>query len=331
MNLVTGSTGIVGIHLMIELLQRNAKVRALCRPSSDKNIVREIFKFYGCESHFDEIEWFEADILDNDYLVRALEGIETIYHTAAMVSFVKRDHKNMWQTNVEGTANLVNLALNKGVKTFCHVSSIGAIGHAIEQKFITENTAWQSNENRSVYSTSKFRQEMEVWRGIEAGLNAVIVNPGVILGPGKKGRSSSLIAQTMQKGTKFYTEGATGYIDARDLARIMVDLVENNCFRERYIVVGNNSTIQEVQNSFSKAFGKRPPYIKAGKTLLHIAAFFLGLFSRHPAITHESVRAMGGFNYYSSEKLIKTLNTTFYPIDESINNMANFIKLHTQS
>lgn len=329
MNLVTGATGIVGIHIMLELLQRGEEVKALYRKDSDRNVVSQVFKYYNAENLLSKIQWCEANILDKDSVDDAMDNIDTIYHTAAMVSFCKKDHALMWATNVDGTSILINSALRHNIKTFCHVSSIGAIGNDANGAVATEDTAWQNNENKSVYSQSKFRQEMEIWRGAEEGLNVVVVNPGVILGPGKLGRSSSLIAQTMQKGTSFYAEGTTGYIDARDLAFAMVELTNKQIYNQRFIVVGCNEKVRTIQTLFAKAFGKKAPYRKATHFILYLAAFTLKIISiftrKQPALTRESIHAMGGNQIYSSDKLCKTIDISFKNIDDSIENMAKYI------
>lgn len=328
-NLITGATGIVGIHVMLELLRRGESVRAMARPTSNKTVVDKVFAHYDCEGFLNDIEWVEADILDSESLSNAVSGCRRIFHTAAMVSFASRDHKRLWQTNVDATAELIDCALSQGVTEFCHVSSIGALGHE-PNGVITEQTQWQPESNRSVYSQSKFRQEMEVWRGIESGLNAVIVNPGVVLGPGQLGRSSLQILQTVAKGVPFYVDGQTGYVDARDLARVMVDLTLGEKWGERYVVVGHNCRVKELQMLFAEALGTKAPSIKANKPMIMTAAFLSEAWSRltgkETALTLESARSMGGDNTYSSEKLINTINIQFTSLKESIDNMADFFK-----
>lgn len=328
-NLITGATGIVGIHLMLNLLQRGERVRAMVRKSSDTTIVRRIFAYYDNESLFNNIDWIEGDMLDPDSLHRAIDGCQRIFHTAAMVSFDKRDHDTLWQTNVDATAYLVDMALECGVEAFCHVSSIGALGHESDG-VITESTHWQPDNTRSVYSQSKFRQEMEIWRGIQCGLNATIVNPGVILGPGTMGRSSQQILQTIVKGVPFYVDGRTGYTDARDVAHAMIELTLAEKWGERYIIVGHNSSVRDLQVLFAKALETKAPSIKAGHNLIMCAAYLTEAWnkitgSRSP-LTVESARSMGGENYYSSEKLIETINIQFTPLEESVRNMVSFYK-----
>ena len=330
MNLVTGSTGIVGIHIMIELLRRGEEVRAMCRKNSDRETVTKVFDFYGEAELLKKIEWVEADILNRDDVDAAAKNVDVIYHSAAMVSFCKRDHATMWATNVDGTATLVEAAIRNGVSAMCHVSSIGALGKGINGAIVTEDMPWQTDDNHSVYSQSKFRQEMEVWRGPENGLNVVVVNPGVVLGPGRIDRSSGQIVKTIRRGTAYYTDGATGYVDARDLAHAMIELTENKHFGQRFIVVADNCEARHIQTLFANALGVRPPHKHASHKMLELAALAAktaSFFTRkRPALTFESVRAIGGHQKYSSEKLKSTINLNFRTIEDSIQNMTAYFK-----
>lgn len=326
--LVTGATGLVGSHVMLHALDKGYEVCGLYRPTSDIETVKRIFAHYGRSSQFRDIEWRCADLLDVQALSEAMVGISIVYHTAAMVSFSKSDHDTMWRANVEGTANVVAAALERGVDAMCHVSSIGALGHTSDGSLIDESTPYQPDADRSVYSQSKFRQEMEVWRGMEQGLKAVIVNPGVVLGPCSLSRSSGSIAGATKDGSLFYVEGQTGYVDARDVAKAMTMLVENECFGERYILVSENSTVRSVQELFADEFGVERPSVRASKTLMKIAATALSVKSfftgEKPALTYESVRSIGGNNSYSSDKIKNKLNIEFISLKDSVANMAAY-------
>jgi len=328
--LVTGATGLVGMHVLLHLLSKGYATCALCRPSSDKSIVKRVFAYYGKESLFDAIEWREAEILDVEKLYSAMEGISSVYHTAAMVSFDSSEHDQLWRVNVDGTTNIINAAIKNGVEAFCHVSSIGALGHTSDGSFIDETTPFQPDADRSVYSQSKFRQEMEVWRAMEQGLKAVIVNPGVVLGPCSLSRSSGSIASATKNGTKFFVEGQTGYVDARDVAQSMVELMEKELYGERYILVSDNTTVRDVQNMFADEFSVARPRYKATKAMMNIAATLLSVKSKFtgvkPALTYESVRSMGGNNSYTSQKVKKAINIEFISVKDSIANMAAFHK-----
>ena len=206
MILVTGGTGLLGTHLLIELCKGDEKIRAIKRERSNLALVEQLFCFYNAENGkqlFSKIEWIDADINDIIELEDAFEGVDTVYHCAAVVSFDPKDYTRTDKINREGTANVVNCCLDAKVKKLCHVSSTAAIGRTKESEVITEKNSWKNTPENSWYAISKYNAEREVWRGIEEGLNAVIVNPCVILGPSDWNSSSSSLFQTAAKGLKY--------------------------------------------------------------------------------------------------------------------------------
>jgi nucleoside-diphosphate-sugar epimerase len=215
MILVTGSTGLVGTHLLLELAKKHRKIRATHRSSSNLQAVFDTFSLYTEDpekyldridwKYLDRIDWIEADVTDFESIIQALDGVDYVYHTAAFVSFDPGDRHTMTQVNVEGTANVVNACLERKVKKLCYVSSTAALGSAPDGELITEDMAWTHSKSRSAYSVSKYLSEMEVWRGMAEGLPAVIVNPSIIIGPGDWKRSSSYLFSAVWKGLSFYT------------------------------------------------------------------------------------------------------------------------------
>ena len=219
MILLTGGTGLVGSHILYELTSRGEKVRATRRSSSKTDIVERLFRFYSGEDAprlLGNIEWINADLADYYSLEDALKGVTHVIHAAAMVSFNPGEAQNMLAVNAEGTSNLVNACLEKGVEKFCFVSSVSSLGKHPSGKEVDEDVEWQPDDNRSAYSYSKFRAEMEVWRASKEGLPVIVVNPSVIIGPVDWKRSSGRLFYSVQKGMPFYTTGVTGFVDARD-------------------------------------------------------------------------------------------------------------------
>ena len=223
MILVTGGTGLLGSHLLLELARSGKNVRALKRKSSNISQVRKVFLYYvqNADELLQNIEWFEGDLLDFGSIEDSLEGVKEIYHAGAVVSFYPSDHKSMLKVNIEGTANLVNLALEKAISKFCYVSSVSTLGRADNLGLTDEETYWKASNKNSQYAISKYGAEREVWRGIEEGLNAVIVNPSVILGPGDWKSGSPAFFSRIGKGLKFYTSGINGFVDVRDVSKAM--------------------------------------------------------------------------------------------------------------
>ena len=215
MVLVTGGTGLIGSHLLYKLTEQGEKIRATYRVGSDLERVRVIFSYYSdnSESLFKQIEWIEADLNDIPKLTVAFENVTYVYHCAALISFDPSDYKLLRKTNIKGTANIVNLCIAFGVKKLCYVSTIATLGH--NPSLIDEETHWDGNQDQSVYAISKYGAEMEVWRGIQEGIPTVIVNPGVVIGPGFWSSGSGLLFKMTAKGRPFATEGGTGYVQKR--------------------------------------------------------------------------------------------------------------------
>ena len=327
---VTGGTGLLGSHLLFELTRTGATVKALKRSESNTRQVEAIFRFYGDLSlaQYNTIQWCNGDILDYFSLTDALEGVDTIYHAAAMVSFYSPQHQKMWEINVEGTQNILNAAIEKKVNVFCHVSSIATLGNGINGTPITEENLWQADEHHSEYASSKFRAEMEVWRASKEGLNTLIVNPSVIIGPGAANSSTSKIIRLVNSGLPFYTNGKTGYVDARDVALAMIALVEKKAFGERFILSAENKSTLEMMKIMASELNTKAPTIQANQTILWWGMMVNRLYSlltgSEPILTRESIRSTMGKAQYSSEKFTTQFNWTFTPITKAVANAIAF-------
>jgi len=317
-----------------KLLEKGQAVRALRREKADMREFESVFAKYFSNSDEQQkaelkqnLFWFISDVLDTTTLENALEGVDEIYHCAAIVSFLQKDREQMMNINVNGTANMVNIALQKGAKKFCHVSSIAALGREKSGDKITEKTKWGESKNNSNYAVSKYRSEMEVWRGIEEGLNAVIVNPGVILGAGNWNKGSCKLFKLVWKGMPFYTTGVNGYVDVKDVARAMISLMDNNISGERFILAGENMEMRNYLDMVAGQFNKKKPFIEAGKFLSQIAVVadsFKSVFTgREPSLTKETARSVQNRFYYSSKKINEKINFEFSPINETITEICN--------
>ena len=286
------------------------------------SLLNKVLSRYGFHEIPSNIEFVYGDLTDYDILEEAMKDVDEVYHCAAVVSFDPSDKKSIMTINVEGTKNMVNAALYCRVKKFCHVSSIAALGRALEGEPIDEESPWTQSKNNSVYSISKHEAEMEVWRGIAEGLNATIVNPSLILGAGRWNTSSCELFATIAKGFPFYTEGVNGFVDVKDVVRAMIILMENNKFGQRYCLNGALISYKELFSLMADNFKVKAPHIKVGKTLSEIAWrifwFFGKLQGKKPLITKETARTATRIYSYSSNKIIKDLNFKFTPIDESI-------------
>jgi len=323
MILVTGGTGLLGSHLLYDLVKSGKEVRAIRRASSDIFMVRRVFSYYvtNPDELAGKIHWMEADLMDYGAIEDALEGVSEIYHAGAVVSFYPRDHQLMLKVNIEGTANLVNQALERKISRFCYVSSVATLGRAEKNGISTEETYWVPSRKNSVYSISKYGAEREIWRGMEEGLNAVIINPSVILGPGFWHANSGLF-RLVHEGLKYYTRGVNGYVDVRDLSKAMIGLMECNIFGQRFICSADNLSYQDFFSLIAKYLGKPAPSVNVPAVMSSVAwraeavrTFFTG---SKPEVTREMATTASQVYSYSSEKLIKTLDFQFRPVGESI-------------
>lgn len=333
MILVTGGTGMLGAHLLFKLIKNGERVSAIKRASSDLQNVRKIFSFYSDDSDqlLEKIEWVDADLLDIFSLEDALEGIKQVYHCAAMVSFNKKDQKRMLENNVAGTANLVNACLKEGIEKLVHVSSIAALGRAEKGEATTETTPWKDSDKDSPYSISKYRSEQEVWRGIAEGLNAVIINPSVILGPGDWSKGSPSFFSLIQKGMKFYTHATNGYVGVKDVVDVMIQLMQSDIYGERFIVNAENLTYLELFNMIAKSIGAKFPSIEAKAWMLNlgwrmakIPALFTG---KTPQFTKSTARSFINAYEYSSAKLEASIGFEFTAIQKVIGEIGTLYLL----
>lgn len=270
MNLVTGATGIVGSHVVLALLQNNEPVLATRQKNSDISKTEKLFSYYtpDYKQLFQKIKWLELNLSDLFAIEDALAEVTAVYHCAGSVSFLKADKKKMVEVNETGTRNLVNACLGKNIKAFCYVSSIATINNLDHKSALNEEVFWKTSGKESDYAFSKYNGEREVWRGIEEGLNAVIVNPGLILSPGFWDQSSSKLFETCYRGNSFYTEGTSAYVAASDVANCMIALVNKKCFGQRYILVENNYSFLQIFSLIQSAFHKKAPGIKLSRAVL---------------------------------------------------------------
>ena len=334
MILVTGGTGLVGSHLLYHLTQKNETIRAIYRTEKRKEHVKKILSYYSDDVDiiFSKIDWIKADITDIPSLESVFKNITEVYHCAALVSFNPKDYRKMRQVNIDGTANLINLSIENKVKKICFVSSIAAVGDAINEEIITEENEWNDNYENHGYSITKYGAEMEVWRGSQEGLEVVIVNPGVILGSGFWEEGSGKLFTQINNGFKFYTEGVTGFVGVQDVVKSMIQLMESNIKNERFILVSENKSFKYVLFAIADGLGKKRPSIKTGKTVTSIIWrldwLLTKLTGKHPLLTKSSAKSSHNKSYYSSDKIKEKLDLDFKPIVLSVNETCrDFLKV----
>lgn len=331
MILVTGGTGLVGSHLLYSLLKSEVRVRAIYREDSKLKGVKKLVDFYSPNQDlFSKIEWVKADVLDISALSDAMKDVNCVYHCAAKVSFNPKHKDELLETNIVGTENVVNVAIDNKVKKLCYVSSTSALGTLTNGEKITEKVSWQNNVTPSVYSVSKYHAECEVWRGAEEGLEVVIVNPAIIVGPGDWDSGSSAIFNRVWNGLNYYTEGGNGFVDVRDVVGCMITLMNKGIKNEQFLLVGENLSFKLFFELIAKGLNKNKPKIKATHFLTQLVwrmeKLRTTLSAKEPVITKESAKISVNTECYSNQKIKDILGIEFIPISKSIEDTCKVFK-----
>jgi len=332
MILVTGATGLVGSHLLIELLLQRKKIRALYRTQSKVETTEKLLakKLGSASNLISNIEWYKADITRIPELTDAFEGIEYVYHCAGIITYNLKDYKLLRKINIEGTANMVNLALSKNVKKFCHVSSIAALGSELNNQPVTEKSPRNNDAEHDNYSISKYGAEMEVWRASQEGLRVIVVNPGVIIGAGNWENGSGQLFSRINKGLSYHPTLTTGFIAVEDVARAMVKLMDSEIINEGFILVAENLSFKKVLFKVAEVLQKPKPKKALKPWMVFLGWIFqsLGrfLFNTKQEITKNSLKTAFGHTVYDSSKINEQLGFTFTPINHAIEKTGEYFK-----
>lgn len=307
---VTGGSGLIGTFLIPALLQRGYPVKALYRG--------QVPAIPGSE----QVQWLEGDVLDPTFLREALQGVTYVFHCAGVVSYAPQDEELLKQVNIDGTANIVDICLEHPQVKLCHVSSIAAVGRPKNATLLTENSKWDPAEEHSAYASSKYWGELEVWRGVAEGLDAVIVNPSVILGPADWNRSSTQLFKYVYSERPFYTGGSANFVDVRDVVEAMLRLTFSDISGERFILNAGLLSYKSFFEQAARCFGKKAPATKVPSLVAeavwrfeHARAWLTGA---RPLITKDTARVSANHHEFSNSKICTALNFSFRPVSESI-------------
>jgi len=308
--LVTGAAGLVGNELVNQLLDKGFNVKA-------------VYNSTPISISHPNLEIIQCDILDVVRLEEIMDGITQVYHCAAIVSFDPKDKYRVLKINVEGTTNVVNACIDAGVKKLVHVSSVSALGRIRNGQTVSEKMNWTPETSNSIYGKSKYLGELEVWRGLAEGLQTVIVNPSIILGADNWETGSTALFKTVYNEFKWYTEGVSGFVDVRDVAKAMILLMNSEISGQRFILNGECLSYKELFFSIAKCFGKKPPQKKVTPFLAEVVwrmESLKTLFSRKKhLLTKETARTAQTKIYYDNSKIVKALpGFTFTKINDTI-------------
>jgi len=323
MILVTGATGLVGSHLIKELAKTNENIVAIYNKTEPSDELKKL------------AIWKQVDILDVVALNEIMQDIKQVYHCAAMVSFQARDKQHIHHLNIEGTKNVVNLSLNNGVEKLIHVSSVATLDRFKNGELITEKIGGNISTENSEYAKSKIASEMEVWRAMGEGLNAVIVNPSIILGSGNWDSGSSAIFKNCYNEFPWYTNGSNGFVDVEDVAKAMISLMNSSTINERFIVNAYTLTYKNLLSAVAKGFRKKQPS-KLVTPLLSAIAWRVeklkNLFTnKRPLITKETARTAQKNIAYDNSKLLKALPDFAYnSFEKCVERVCNELKIKYQ-
>ena len=330
MILVTGGTGLVGSHLLHLLLKNGEKVKATYRSTASLEKTKNVFASYSAIELFDQINWVQADVADYFSLKDIFDDISHVYHCAAVVSFDRRKSDQMYEINVEGTKNMVNLSLEFAIEKFCFVSSVASLGSYADGRCTDEEAIWTHSDETSYYSITKYYAENEVWRAAEEGLNTVIVNPATIIGFGNWEESSTAIIKKINDGLNYYTPGSNAFIGVNDVVKAMHQLMNSSISDQRFILSANNWSFQKLFSTIAAGLGKTPPQKAAPRWLANLlrrldeVRYFI--FSSKTVLTKQSVNTVYKQKCFSAEKIIKELQFEFEPLDLVIEKVTGQFK-----
>lgn len=312
------------MHLVREWLAAGESVRLLVRPRADRERLKTFLEWSlpNDPKAFDRLEWAEGELQDGLSLEEAFEGVDGVVHAAAQVSFNRRDARAMMETNQEGTANVVNAMLAVGVRDLVYISSVAALGRKPGSPVVHEETVFEDGPEVSVYAKSKYRAELEVWRGQEEGLRVLVLNPSIVIGPGDYSRSSAALLKQVARGLKFYPTGSSGFVSASDVARLAWKLKEAEAWGERFVVNGFHASFLEVLSAMANGLGQKPPRFPVHRWIGEVAwrlARIGEVFTGIPAfVTREALRSGRRHHRYSTAKLEGRLSWSPQSLQEAV-------------
>ncbi|QIP14417.1 NAD-dependent epimerase/dehydratase family protein [Spirosoma aureum] len=331
---ITGATGFIGSHIARRYLADGHAVSALKRPNSSYGLLADVAG---------QITWFEGDVLDIPSLETAIKSGRSgapvdVVHAAAIVSFVPKDRDRMERINVEGTSNVVNVCLKVGIRKLGLISSVAAIGRPVpkggetgEPIVVNEAQKWEESPNNSIYAKTKYRAELEAWRGVAEGLNVVMVNPSVVLGAGDWNRSSLQLIKYVADERPFYPSGLVNYVDVLDVTDTLVKLMKSDITAQRFILNGGTIPYRSLLEQIAVVLGKRPPRRRVSPTLTRLLwpleAVRARILGRAPLITRETARSSSSMYAYDGHKIEQVLGFQYRPLSDTLQLVADaFLK-----
>lgn len=319
--LVTGATGFIGSQITRQLVERGDNVRVLLRETSNTQNIEDL-----------DVEKVYGDILDKDTLKNAVAGCDQVFHTAGYVSFKKSDYDKMNRINVQGSRNILSVALEEGVERVMFTSSVAAIGPVSRGEVITEDNEYRIFDRNIGYMNSKYLAEKEAHDFSRKGLPVIILNPTVVIGPGDIYLSSSAsILWYCRKKFPGYMDGTFNMVDVEDVARGHLLAAEKGKPGKRYILGNANLTVKEFFALMEKVTGIKSPRLKIPYWFAYGTAWLVekipGMsFPNYSTMDVDSVRLSNYCWHADSSRAEKELGFTTKPIEQSILNTVKWFK-----
>ena len=312
--LITGATGLIGSHIVRRLSKEGYhNITAIKRLSSKMDLLPYVV---------DKITWNEADVTDIVSLENCFEDVDVVIHAAAVVSYDPKKADLMNEINVGGTANMINLALDFGVKRFVHISSVAALGKAANTTIRDEKTEWDHAVATTDYAISKYKSEKEAWRGYAEGLSMIMLNPSFVIGASNWTESSSRIWSQMAKGIPYYPMGSNGYVDVRDVSKAVVTAMNSDLNGERFVLSAETISYQTAFEWIANAIRAKVPSKALTPMVRNIAWRIDWLRSKltgsSQLLTKASADSTAHETHYDSTKSKEILGITYRPLKQSI-------------
>jgi dihydroflavonol-4-reductase len=322
--LVTGGTGFVGANVVRALLKRGAEVRALVRPRSDTQNLDSL-----------DVELVAGDLRDRSSLEAALEGCDTVYHVAAMYTLWARNPREIYDSNVTGTINILEAAGQAGVQKVVYTSSVATIGLPKDGTPGNEDIPLAPEDMVSDYKRSKYLAEQEVLKYARRGLPVVIVNPSLPVGAWdvKPTPSGQIIVNFLRGKIPAYVDTGLNVVDVEDVAIGHVMAAERGRIGERYILGHANLTLPELFQLLEQISGRRAPHVRIPYSVAYLSACVSECVARTithkpPFVTLAGVKLSRKRMFFDASKAVRELGLPQTPAIEALSKAVQWFREH---
>ncbi|MBN1317663.1 MAG: SDR family oxidoreductase [Anaerolineales bacterium] len=318
--LITGGTGFLGANLVKGLTESGHEARILKRPTSQMDALEGLV--------FKEAV---GDILDEKSLMKAMDGCDWVFHVAAVSDYWRQGVDWLYRVNIEGTKTVLRAAQATGVKRLVYTSSAAALGVSTDGQPMDETNTFNISPRRFPYGHTKHLAELEVQQAIRAGLDAVIVNPAVVIGPRDINKvSGSLVIEVARGLVRFYLPGGVNYVAVEDVVAGHIAAAEKGRTGERYILGGHNIPHREAIDVIVQVTnGPRPlftvPFWAIEPIAIGVAAARKVFGNRIP-INSNQVRMSGQRLYFNTDKAVRELEMPQTPFRTAVERAFRWFK-----